>query len=314
MIHYLKHSEINKPKWDECISNSPNGLIYAYAWYLDIVCPGWEALVEDDYTSVMPLPTAKKYGFTYTYPPSFTQQLGLFSLQVITGEKTMEFISAIPLHYRYIEMNLNTKNAITQGTLEINNHVTYLLDLNRPYTEIYSQYSTQTKRNLKKALSCSLTIVQSARAPKIIKLFNENRGMEHELPTAFYTILEHLIEVLLSKGLVKVMGVNDKQNALCAGAFFIKSKGRDIFLFSGVNESGYDSQAMTLLINNYIEENAGKPLLFDFEGSMDTDLARFYSGFGSIKTEFPAIRKSTLPAPVKWLKEMQFKRKSAAGK
>lgn len=314
MIRYLKHQEINKLKWDECISNSPNGMIYGYSWYLDIVCPEWEALVEDDYTSVMPLPMGKKYGFTYTYPPSFTQQLGIFSLQAIPEERIMEFIAAIPTLYRYIEMNLNEKNGVDSGALETNNHVTYVLDLNRPYAEIYSQYSTQTKRNLKKALSCSLTIVQSARPPKIIKLFSENRGMEQELPSAFYTILEQLIEALLSKGLVKVMGVNDKNNALCAGAFFIKSKNRDIFLFSGANESGYDSHAMTLLINNYIEENAGNPVLFDFEGSMDTDLARFYSGFGSIKTEFPTIRKSTLPAPVKWIKEIQFKRKSAAGK
>jgi hypothetical protein len=203
---------------------------------------------------------------------------------------------------------------ITPRSVEISNHVTYTLDLNRPYTEIYSQYSTQTKRNLKKALSCSLTIVQSARHHKVIKLFSENRGMEHELPAEYYTVLEQLIEALISKGLVNVMGVNDKSNILCAGAFFVKSKNRDIFLFSGANGIAYDSQAMTLLINDYIEENAGKPVLFDFEGSMDTDLARFYSGFGSIKTEFPVIRKSTLPAPVKWIKELQFKRKSLGAK
>jgi hypothetical protein len=51
----------------------------------------------------------KKYGFTYAYPPLFTQQLGLLSLQPATEEKAMEFISAIPAHYRYIEMNLNEK-------------------------------------------------------------------------------------------------------------------------------------------------------------------------------------------------------------
>jgi hypothetical protein len=314
VIRYLKHQEINKPQWDECISHSANGLIYAYSWYLDIVCPGWEALVEDDYTAVMPLPMGKKYGFTYTFPPCFTQQLGVFWVNRITEQRTMDFISAIPSHYRYIEMNLNEKNVITSGNMETNNHLTYVLDLNRPYAELYSKYSTQTKRNLKKALSCSLTIVQAARPEKVIKLFSENRGMEHELPTSFYTIIGQLMEVLLSKGLVSVMGVNDKQNVLCAGAFFLKSKNRDIFLFSGANENAYNSHAMTLLLNNYIEENAGKPILFDFEGSMDTDLARFYSGFGSVKTEFPLIRKSTLPAPVKWIKEIQFRRKSLAGK
>lgn len=314
MIRYLKQQEVNRIKWDECVRNSPNGLIYAYSWYLDIVCRGWEALVEDDYTSVMPLPMSKKYSYTYAYPPPFTQQLGIFSVHPITEEKAMEFISGIPPHYRYIEIALNEKNIIGIGSFETKEHVTYVLNLNRPYAEIYSGYSTQTKRNLKKALSCSLTIVQSARPEKIIKLFSENRGMEHELPTAYYSILENLIESLSSKGLVNSMGVNDKQNNLCAGAFFVKSDNRDIFLFSGANQNAYDSHAMTLLINNYIEEHAGAPVMFDFEGSMDADLVRFYSGFGSIKKEFPTIRRSTLPGPVKWIKEMQFKRKSVAGK
>ena len=107
MIRYLKHTEINKLKWDECIRNSSNEIIYAYSWYLDVVCPEWEALVEDDYVCIMPLPLGKKYGFTYAYPPLFTQQLGLFSLLEIAEGKTMEFIAAIPPHYRYIEMSLN---------------------------------------------------------------------------------------------------------------------------------------------------------------------------------------------------------------
>ncbi len=311
MIQYLKHIEIDKKKWDRCIDNSPNGLIYAYSWYLTIVCQEWDALVDGDYESVMPLPKAEKYTFSYLYPPPLTQQLGVFSLHEITTEKTMEFISAIPLHFRYIEMNLNEKNPIIPDILVSKKLVTYLLDFTRSYSEILSNYSTQTKRNLKKAFSSSLSIVQSARPEKIITLFQENRGMQHELPTAYYSILQKLIETLLEKGLANSIGMNNKFNELCAGAFFIKSKDRDIFLFSGANDNAYETQAMTLLINSYLEENAGKTKWFDFEGSMDKDLARFYSGFGSEMVEYRQIRRNTLPAPVKWLKEMQFREKSA---
>jgi len=312
LIKYLKHSEINKPKWDECIRNSPNGMIYAYSWYLDTVCPGWEALVEDDYDSLMPLPVGKKYGYIYTYPPPFVQQLGVFSIHGIKEEKVKDFITAIPAQYRYVEMNLNEKNAIHSSVVEVNEHVSYTLDLSRPYSEIFSLYSSQTKRNLKKAMASSLTIVQSAQSEKIIKLFSENRGMELELPVAFYTVLRQLIKKMSSKGLVKCIGVNDKNNAMCAGAFFVKDAGRDIFLFSGANKNAYDSHAITFLINSYIEEYSGTPSIFDFEGSMDIDLARFYAGFGSTKINFPVIRKNNLPAPVKWIKEMQYKRKTSS--
>ena len=51
MIQYLLNHQIDKTKWDATIAECGN--IYAFSWYLDIVHPQWEALVEDDYQSVM---------------------------------------------------------------------------------------------------------------------------------------------------------------------------------------------------------------------------------------------------------------------
>ncbi|OIP03307.1 MAG: hypothetical protein AUJ97_04685 [Bacteroidetes bacterium CG2_30_32_10] len=59
-IRYLKHKEIDKDKWDNCIEKAFNGIIYAYSWYLDIVSENWDALIEDDYKTVFPLTQKKK--------------------------------------------------------------------------------------------------------------------------------------------------------------------------------------------------------------------------------------------------------------
>ena len=55
MIKYLEHEEIDLKKWDATIDASPNGMVYAKSWYLDIVSPGWEGLVNEDYNAVFPL-------------------------------------------------------------------------------------------------------------------------------------------------------------------------------------------------------------------------------------------------------------------
>jgi hypothetical protein len=55
MIKYLKHKEINKEKWDKCISSSHNKIIYALSWYLDVVSPNWDGLIKGDYEAVMPI-------------------------------------------------------------------------------------------------------------------------------------------------------------------------------------------------------------------------------------------------------------------
>ena len=115
MINYLKHNEIDKKKWDGCIDSCSNNLIYAYSWYLDIVSPGWNALVENDYETMMPLTGNKKYGVEYLFPPYFAQQLGVFSKEKITKEKINRFLGAIPSHYKFIEMDSQGLVGIGKG-------------------------------------------------------------------------------------------------------------------------------------------------------------------------------------------------------
>jgi len=71
-IKHLQQKEIDKIKWDACISNAANGLIYGYSFYLDTMARHWDALVLNDYEAVMPLTWNKKYGFYYLYQPAFT--------------------------------------------------------------------------------------------------------------------------------------------------------------------------------------------------------------------------------------------------
>ena len=117
MIRYLKNSEIDTGKWDETVLGSVNTSIYAYSWYLDIVCDSWDALVEDDYVGVMPLPWKQKVGIKYLYQPPFTQQLGLFSPALISEQKTKDYIDAIPPAFRYGDINLNKHSRISASSI-----------------------------------------------------------------------------------------------------------------------------------------------------------------------------------------------------
>jgi hypothetical protein len=62
MINYLRHNEIDHEQWDDCIKDSPRVKPYGFSWYLDIMAPGWEALTDDEYDAVFPLPGFRKYG------------------------------------------------------------------------------------------------------------------------------------------------------------------------------------------------------------------------------------------------------------
>jgi len=291
MIRYVKQDDINRTKWDICIDEAFNGLIYGKSWYLDIVADQWDALVENDYEKIFPLVYRRKWGISYLYQPPFTQQLGLFSKTLLTEESVHRFLEQIPETFKFAEINLNTFNKIGTGRWNVENWLTHELDLINSYDKIQRGYSTNLRRNLKKSESEGLTLTRNIKPEEVINLFRENRGKDlTNLNENDYVRLTRLTYAGIYKGLIKTFGIYDPNNTLCAGAIFLQSNKKIVFLFSGLNQSGRQAGAMGYLIDGFIRENQLKHLTLDFEGSNDPNLARFYKGFGSTEITYPHLQ------------------------
>jgi hypothetical protein len=303
MIRYLEHDSIDKNKWDACIEASPNGMVYAKSWYLDIVSPGWQGLIEDDYKSVFPLTSRKKFGISYLYQPFFTQQLGVFSVSDISADTVEKFLSAIPARYKLTEIQLHHTNKINKSDFTVTDRLTHHLNLNNSYDAIQKKYSENLRRNLKRAQQNNITVNGDFSTEELTQLFRKNRGRGVEtLKEKDYLTFEKLVATAHSKGLITRYGVRLGE-ALEAGAIFIRSNHEYIFLFSATGERAKDSGAMTFIIDHFIRLRAGEKKVLDFEGSMDPGLARFYKSFGSDEIVYLQIRKNNLPLPFRLLKK-----------
>jgi hypothetical protein len=305
MIQYLQHNEIDKTKWDEAIDHSVNKLIYANSWYLDIVCPGWNALVEDDYVSVMPLTAGMKYGTPYLYPPYFAQQLGIFSRKNISQEKAQEFLHSIPAQYKFMEVHLNTQNTFEFPGFQVKKNINIELSLNPSYETLHKKFSDDIKRNIKKAQKHGVVIKKDISPSSIVSIFRKNTGKKiSNLSDKNYKTLLLLITTCIQKGFAETHGafLNDK---LCAGVVWLIRNNRAIFLFSATDPIAKSSGAMPFLINEFIKKHSGKDMILDFEGSNLPGLARFYNGFGSKENVYLQVRKNNLPGIIKWLKELK---------
>ncbi len=303
MIKYIKHQHIDKNLWDEAIRTSPAGNIYGYSWYLDIICPEWDALIVDEYTAVMPLTKRRKYFINYIFPPFFAQQLGIYSKSTVTESLQNEFLNSIPESFRFIEMNLNTTNSWTPNNFIVKRNNNYVLSLGRHYSEIKSEYSENHNRNIKKASKQQLSLFKSANVEDVIKMFRTNRGMQVEnLKNEHYAIFKKLEEVTGKRNQSQVWILNNQYGLPVAGAVFFFSHNSAIFIFSGVTQEGKSLSAMHYLIDEFVKEYALSLNQLDFEGSNNPDLARFYKGFGSAEFVYLQIKKNQLPAPWKWFK------------
>ncbi len=299
-IRYISNTQIDKNAWDKCIIMAVNGTIYAYSWYLDLVCEDWDALVSGDYETVFPLPFRNKAGITYLYQPFFTQQLGIFSNNHLTPDIVEAFLKAIPEKFRFAEINLNSFNKPDEKRWRIKHNANYELDLIESYDRLSSRYSANTKRNITKAVKNGITVSNNLRPDEIVKIFRETRGKDFpHLRENDYRRLLRLIYHCLHDQKAICYGAYTRQNALCAGAVLLFSHHKAIFIFSGTGSEARATGAMSLLIDRIIQDSAGNHLTLDFEGSNDANLARFYGSFGAARTTYPSLRFNHLPLHLK---------------
>lgn len=315
MIRYLDHHEIDMEKWDACIDKAPNGIFYAYSWYLDMMARPWGGLVEGDYLAVMPLPYRKKLGLYYIYQPAFVQQLGIFSTHSMAEDLTRRFISSIPGQFRYADFPMNTFNKVPpmEGVTQ-EKRTTYELDLIPSYGEIKKRYSENARRNLKKSEKHGVFVAAHGRPEEVIAAFRSRRKRD-PFSEKEYMSLKHLIYSGMHKGQVALYSAYSDKNSFCGGIVFYRSHNKVVFLFSGSAPEARQNGAMFKLVDAFIRDHAGRELVLDFEGSSEPDLARFYRGFGSKECVFLQLRINRMPGMLKLLSGAYlWLRKRMAGK
>lgn len=316
-ILFLKHHQIEKHKWDSCIENSLQGQIYALSWYLDVVSPGWQALVVrkgDGYETVLPLPVKVQFGIPYLQQPLFCQQLGLFSKIAPLPEYYFEaFIEKIQEIFKYsIDYTLNADNSI-QLALDSNTTTRYL-SLNRSYQELYQAYKRDRKLNLKRGIKSGLVVKELHEVEALIDIFQKHTA--HKIyggvSDQAYTILRNLYKTLKSNNAVKLLGSFDHSGRVLTAALFTVWENKIIYLFCASTPEGRKLNGNTLVIDSLIQEYAGKEFVLDFESpesgphqSFD-GIDGFSESFGAERVILPQLKYNNLPAYIKLIKSFRM--------
>jgi len=300
---FVKNKKIDYKKWDNTISKSYNGNVYAYSWYLDIVCE-WNAIITPDYKYIMPLPVKTKFFIKYTYTPVLIQQLGIFSENEITNEILSSFLYTAQKKYKYFNIKFNKYINVNKLNINKTENITYELDLIQNYNDISKKYSTNTKRNLKKAEKNNLTISKSITIKQITNLLEQNLATKiRELNNDIINKIKFIISQSSQKKIGELIGVYDKYNNLISAAFFITSHNKTIMLILATSEESKQTGANFKLIDYFIKQNSNKHLTLDFEGSNIKTLARFYASFGAKKFKYYTIKYNNLPFIIQLLKK-----------
>ncbi|MGQ8338058.1 hypothetical protein ACUNWD_16020 [Sunxiuqinia sp. A32] len=297
-IKYISFNDLDADKWDACIANSPNAVVYAQSWYLDKVCDSWDALVFGDYQYVLPLTFKTKMGISYLTQPLFCQQLGVFPTP--TKEILYLFLKEAQTLFNFAEINLNAMNLPVDIDGTFTPRKNYLLALDKSYNELEKSYSNHTLRNLKKARKNKLNLIRGISAEEFLQFKKEN--LKTKIANNDFLRLRNILAFAITRSMGQIYGVYSNRNTLCAAVLFLRYKRRVTYLCAASNNEGRELNAMYYLLDEFIKENANSEFIIDFEGSVIPGIARFYEGFAATPETYHQLHWNTLPAWIKWLK------------
>lgn len=293
-IQYLTYQQINRQKWDECISNAGNGLIYGYSVYLDSMAGAWDALVLNDYDAVMPLTWRKKYGIRYLYQPYFTASLGVFGNN-ISASLLSDFLQAIPAFFKYWDIYLNAGNYFELPLFKLYERANYVLPLQNNYQHLFQQFRNNIKRNIVKANQLKLVVEKNIPVERVIELAKEQSTSYSLVSNIDYEKFEKLYHHFHQNQQAVTYAVYTLKKELVASCVFFFSHQRAYYILAANHPNGKTLGASHALIAAFIEEHAGQDLLLDFEGSDISSLAFFYSSFGAVTEKYVGLNNNKLP-------------------
>ena len=304
-VEYVPYKKIDKKKWDACILNAVNGLIYAQSFYLDNTAENWDGLVLNDYEAVMPLTWKKKWGIKYLYQPAFIQQGGIFFTQSLSENIISIFFKKLLTNFNFAEIALNYANSNSNPGVDckITKRNNYLVFLNRPYEEIYRSYHPYFTKSLRRIQKFNLRYTATDDFTAAIDLYK--KLYSKKLPAISEKDLEGLNNIcskLLAEDNLIIRHTFSPDNKLLATVMLLKDDKRLYNIISCITPEGKKVEANYFLYDKIIGEFCNTLLLLDMEGSDRKGIADFYNKLNPVNQPYFFIKYNNLHPLVKLFK------------
>lgn len=182
------------------------------------------------------------------------------------------------------------REAFLANGFTLKERVSYRIDTTQNMDAIEQHFSTNKKRQIKKAVQggitmCDLSISGFYAAHR---QFLSQRGKTIDYSEGFFTALA---EQTLSRKQGRIIAARSPGGCILAAIFLVWDTDVCYYLLPTYNASYAHSGAMAWLTLQSIQIAKAKGLIFDFEGSMNPGIANSYRQFGSTPSTYYGVEK-----------------------
>lgn len=299
----------NKELYKEMCDNNNTIPIYSQYWWLDAICgvENWDVLLSNKGGKIdasMPIYFADK-NKKYVQQPLFTQTNGIWinypNNQKITSKLSfekkvttdiIEQLENLKLNNYSQHFHYNFKNWLPFYWKGFNQttRYTYVIEDTSNFEEVYKNIDSSTKNIIRKAEK-SVKIKRNIDINKfyeINKMTFDRKGMK--IPYSF-ELLKSLDKACLNRECREILYAIDENENIHAAIYLVWDNMSIYYILGGINPEFKKTNATSLLLLEGLKLANEKKLKFDFEGSMDFDIEKFFSSFGGIQKPFFTISK-----------------------
>jgi lipid II:glycine glycyltransferase (peptidoglycan interpeptide bridge formation enzyme) len=282
--------------------------LFLQPWWLEAVCAAWDVAIAkkgDRVAGVWPYAIDKKIGVSILRNPKLTPYLGpavFFPADIkesnadsFEHETISELIKQLPeakVWHLAIQPGIKQAGIFKHSQLQTTVQQTFLLDLEATEEVLLSNIKDTARRNIRQAEK-EIRIINDPAHLKDLYNFQKNT-LENKGTFLAYSLAEmqRLMDACIANKSA-ALWVAKAGDVIQAIVWHVWDKNCSYYLMGGQNHETNGYKAMTALLWHVIKDAKQKGhTTFDFEGSMDEGVERFFRNFGARRDLYLVLQRN----------------------
>lgn len=292
LVQHKLHHQLDFNKWDACILRARNADPFLLSSWLNVVNPGWSALIAGDYAAVFPIFQTKKMRWSFFDLPNFVQKISIYG-DARYEKEIAEHLQVLHAKIDYVCYTTD-ECVVEDSTVEKIPRRHQILELKegvRFPTKVWG-------RNIRKAEASGFTELTAVPIEVFVTALKKElieKGNPYK--KADYVLLEALARQSIHAGYGFMEGIKDETGTFTCGQFYIYITGKIYLVACFSNEKARQHSLLHYVLYQITDKKYKQDALVrvHFGGSNLPVIADFNKNFGATDENFVLVYKNTLP-------------------
>lgn len=298
----------NKDIYREFCAHEPHVPLFLKDWWLDAICPDWDVAIAykgDRISGVWPYCIEKKINVTILRDQVLTPYMGPYvfyphdlkaskrdNFQHETLTALLEAMPDVKVWHVSAFPGLKQVGLFSDYDFEVKVRQTFIMPLNEGVDDIFNRLHETYRRNIRKAEK-ELTITNEPEMLHQLWAYQKATLDKKNVRMHFTQLqLQKLFDACRDHDST-ALWVARKEDEIQAIVWHAWDGVQSYYLVGGKNPDSTDNLAMTALLWHAIAHSKELDKSgFDFEGSMDPGVEKFFRNFGGKRQLYPVLRKN----------------------